>query len=171
MHPFTPMRIVVMGVSGCGKSTVAQALAQRLGLPFIEGDDLHPPANVAAMSAGTPLTDEDRRGWLQTVAAALAQAEATGAVVACSALRRSYRDLLRASAPGLRLVHLTGPQSVLAQRLLHRAGHYMPASLLQSQVDTLEPPDADEGALTQHIGQAPERIVEALCQQLETTPA
>jgi gluconokinase len=164
-------RIVVMGVSGCGKSTVAQALALRLGLPFIEGDDLHPPNNVAAMRAGTPLTDENRRGWLQAVAAALAQAENTGAVLTCSALKRSYRNQLRASAPGLQLVHLTGPQSLLAERLQSRAGHYMPASLLQSQLDTLEPPAADEGALTHSIAQSAQRIVDALCQQLEGTPA
>jgi len=166
MAAHLPRRIVVMGVSGCGKSTVAQALAHRLRLPFIEGDELHPPDNVAAMSAGTPLTDEDRRGWLQAVAATLAQAEATGAVVTCSALKRSYRDQLRASAPGLRFVHLTGPQSLLVKRLGSRADHYMPAALLQSQLDTLEPPAADEGALTQDIEQSPERIVSALCRQL-----
>ena len=166
-----PVRIVVMGVSGCGKSTVARALAQRLALPFVEADELHPPHNVAVMAAGTPLTDEDRRGWLHAVAVALAQAEATGVVVACSALKRSYRDLLRTSAPGLRIVHLTGPPILLAERLRSRAGHYMPVSLLQSQLDTLEPPAADESALTQDIGQTPERIVETLCQQLENIPA
>ena len=166
-----PVRIVVMGVSGCGKSTVARALAERLALPFVEADELHPPRNVAVMAAGTPLTDDDRRGWLHAVAEALAQAEVTGVVVACSALKRRYRDLLRASAPGLRLVHLTGPQSLLAERLRSRTGHYMPVSLLQSQIDTLEPPAADEGALTQDIGQAPERVVDALCQQLENIPA
>ena len=166
-----PRRIVVMGVSGCGKSTVAQALAARLGLPFVEGDGLHPPANVAAMAAGSPLNDEDRRGWLQAVARVLAQAETTGVVVTCSALKRSYRDQLRASAPALRLVHLTGPQSLLAERLQSRAGHYMPASLLQSQIDTLELPGADERALTQSITLPPQRIVDALCQQLEDIAA
>ena len=166
-----PRRIVVMGVSGCGKSTVAQALAARLRLPFVEGDGLHPPANVAAMAAGSPLTDEDRHGWLQAVARVLVQAESTGVVVTCSALKRSYRDQLRASAPALQFVHLTGPQSLLAQRLQNRTGHYMPASLLQSQIDTLEPPAADEGALVQSIMQTPDRIVETLCQQLEDIPA
>ena len=160
-----------MGVSGCGKSTVAQALAQRLTLPFVEGDALHPPQNVAAMRAGTALTDEDRGGWLRAVAAALADAESTGAVVTCSALKRSYRDQLRASAPGLRFVHLVGPQKLLAERLQSRAGHYMPASLLQSQIDTLELPGADERALTQSITLPPQRIVDALCQQLEDIAA
>lgn len=166
-----PRRIVVMGVSGCGKSTVARALAERLALPFVEADVLHPPRNVAVMASGTPLTDDDRRGWLQAVAEALSQAKPTGVVVACSALKRSYRDLLRASAPELLFVHLTGPQSLLADRLRSRAGHYMPVSLLQSQIDTLEPPAADESALTQDIRQAPERIVETLCLQMENIVA
>ena len=166
-----PRRIVVMGVSGCGKSTVARALAQRLALPFVEADELHPPRNVALMSTGTPLTDDDRQGWLRAVAKALADAEVTGVVVACSALKRHYRDLLRASAPGLLFVHLTGPQSLLADRLRSRAGHYMPVSLLQSQIDTLEPPAADESALTQDIAQPPETIVDTLCQQLDNIAA
>ena len=166
-----PRRIVVMGVSGCGKSTVARALAERLALPFVEADALHPPRNVAVMASGTPLTDDDRRGWLQAVAQALSEAEPTGVVVACSALKRSYRDLLRARAPGLLFVHLAGPQSLLADRLRSRAGHYMPVSLLQSQIDTLEPPAADENALTQDICQAPECIVETLCLQMENIVA
>ena len=143
--------IVLMGVSGCGKSTVAAALARRLALPFIEGDSLHPPRNVALMAAGTPLTDDDRRDWLSALATALAQAETTGAVLSCSALRRSYRDRLRCGAPALRLVHLSGDEALLNQRLQARSGHYMPASLLRSQLDTLEPPSADEGALTLDI--------------------
>ena len=166
-----PRRIVVMGVSGCGKSTVARALAQRLALPFVEADELHPPRNVALMATGTPLTDDDRQGWLRAVAKALADAEVTGVVVACSALKRHYRDLLRASAPGLLFVHLKGPQSLLAERLRSRSGHYMPVSLLQSQIDTLEPPAADESALTQDIAQPPETIVDTLCQQLDNIAA
>ncbi len=163
--------IVVMGVSGSGKSTVARALAQRLGLAFIEGDELHPPHNVAMMAAGTPLTDAERAGWLQTIAARLAAAQGQGAVVACSALKRSYRNLLSASAPGLHFVHLSGAPSVLAQRLAARSGHYMPPSLLQSQLDTLEPPGVDEHALVLNIETPPLQIVEAVCRQLEIAAA
>jgi len=160
-----PSRIVVMGVSGCGKSTLAQALAVRLQLPFVEGDELHPPRNVALMASGTPLTDEDRREWLQAVASRLAQSESSGAVVACSALKRSYRQLLRDRAPGLRLVHLAGSEGVLTQRLHARAGHYMPASLLQSQLDTLEPPSADEHAIVLNIEMPPDQLVDSVCRQ------
>lgn len=171
MSEHVPRRIVVMGVSGCGKSTVARVLAERLSLPFFEADALHPPRNVAMMASGTPLADDDRQGWLQAVARALSKAEPTGVVVACSALKRSYRDLLRASAPGLLFVHLTGPQTLLVERLRSRAGHYMPISLLQSQIDTLEPPATDESALTQEISQAPEHIVERLCLRLQNIAA
>jgi beta-N-acetylhexosaminidase len=147
-------RIVVMGVSGCGKSTLAALLAERLAVPFIEGDRLHPPANVAKMAAGVPLTDEDRAGWLDAVAGELAAAGAGGAVLACSALKRDYRDRLRRTVPDLRWIHLQGPREVLAQRLAGRRGHYMPPTLLDSQLQTLQPPGADEGAVTLDI-QAP----------------
>lgn len=171
--PAVPATIVVMGVSGCGKSTVGRALAAALGLPFVEGDELHPPRNVALMAAGTPLTDEDRIDWLQAVAAALAAAAGAGggAVVACSALKRHYRDLLRSGAPTLRLVHLTGEPALLAERLRRRSGHYMPASLLQSQLDILEPPQADEAAITLDVTAAPEQVVSALKRQLEPSTA
>lgn len=160
--------IVVMGVSGCGKSTVGRALAQSLGLPFVEGDDLHPPRNVALMAAGTPLTDDDRRDWLNTLAEVLAGAAARGhgVVVSCSALKRAYRDRLRHGAPGTRFVYLHGPRELLATRLASRSGHYMPPSLLQSQLDTLEPPAADEGAVAADISLAPEAIVAAVQQRL-----
>ena len=137
-----PLRVVVMGVSGCGKSTVGQALAARLGLRYVEGDDLHPAHNVARMAAGMALTDDDRQGWLQSVGAELARGD--DVLVTCSALKRRYRDTLRASAPDLRLVFLQGAPELLAQRLQARRGHYMPASLLTSQLQTLEPPTPDE---------------------------
>jgi gluconokinase len=138
------LRLVVMGVSGCGKSTVGQALALRWALPFVEGDGLHPPANVARMAAGMALTDADRAGWLAAVGRALAAAEGSGVVVSCSALKRAYRDQLRAAAPGLRFLHLHGDRELIASRLQRRRGHYMPPSLLASQFETLEPPDAGE---------------------------
>jgi carbohydrate kinase (thermoresistant glucokinase family) len=160
------MRVVVMGVSGSGKSTLAQRLAERLALPFVEGDELHPEANVAKMAAGTPLTDEDRQGWLEAIAARLATAPAGGLVVTCSALKRRYRDLLRGSAPDLRLVHLHGAAPLIEQRLLSRAGHYMPPSLLQSQLDTLEPPAADEHAIVLPITGTPEAMVDSAVREL-----
>lgn len=161
-----PLHIVVMGVSGCGKSTVGAALAQALGLRFVEGDSLHPPRNVALMAAGTPLTDEDRREWLAAVAQILADAKDDGVVVSCSALKRSYRDLLRASAPDLKLVHLRGEPALLTQRLNERKGHYMPPSLLQSQLDTLEPPTADETVFTADVAQPPPQLVAQLLHRL-----
>jgi gluconokinase len=164
-----PLRIVVMGVSGCGKSTVGRLLAQSLGLPFVEGDELHPPANVERMAAGIALTDDDRRGWLDAVAQRLddPQARHSGAVVACSALRRIYRDRLRQAAPHLRLVWLHGPEVLLAQRLASRSGHYMPPSLLPSQLATLEPPGADEQALVASISAPPQALVRQLVTQLQ----
>jgi gluconokinase len=163
-----PLRIVVMGVSGCGKSTVGRRLAQGLGLRFVEGDELHPPRNVALMAAGTPLTDADRHDWLETIATALAQAAAQGQglVVSCSALKRRYRDQLRRAAPDTVFVHLHGPTALLASRLQSRAGHYMPPTLLQSQLDTLEPPGVDEAVLVHDITPPPEAIVAALLPQM-----
>ena len=153
--------IVVMGVSGSGKSTVGLALAQALSLPYVEGDELHPAQNVALMAAGTALTDTDRHGWLAAVGRRLSDdgARSRGVVVSCSALKRSYRDQLRAAAPHVQFVYLHGPQALLAQRLEQRKGHYMSASLLQSQLDTLEPPAADERTLPFDISLGPERIV------------
>ena len=163
--------IVVMGVSGCGKSTVGRGLAQVLGLPFVEGDELHPPRNVALMAAGTPLTDADRGDWLQALSQVLADAatRGPGVVVSCSALKRSYRDLLRGGAPALRLVFLHGTRDLLDRRMQLRRGHYMPASLLDSQLQTLEPPGADENPVALDIGMPADALVAAARQQLEAT--
>jgi gluconokinase len=154
------LRIVVMGVSGCGKSTVGRLLSDDLGLDYIEGDDLHPPENVARMAAGVALTDADRQGWLQTLAQRLADAcaQGRGLVLSCSALKRSYRDILRTGAPDVRFVHLHGARALLTARMHDRPGHYMPPSLLDSQLATLELPDADENVLGFDIAQAPEDI-------------
>jgi gluconokinase len=163
--------VVVMGVSGSGKSTVGRALADELGVPFVEGDELHPPANVARMAAGTPLTDADRQGWLQTLADVLAGAARhdQGVVVTCSALKRRYRDTLRHGAPELRLVHLHGSPALLAERMAARSGHYMPPSLLQSQLDTLEPPGADERPIALDIAAGPQALVAQACRALTAT--
>lgn len=136
-------RVVVMGVAGCGKSTVGSALACLLGVPFVDADALHPPANVARMGAGVPLTDADRAPWLAAVGAEIA-GRADGVVVACSALRRRYRDTLRAAAPGTVFVHLTGTRDVLAARLSARLDPFMPPTLLDSQLATLEGLGPDE---------------------------
>ena len=160
-----------MGVCGCGKSTVAAGLAQALGIDFLEGDMLHPPANVARMAAGVPLRDEDRQGWLLAIAQRLSEAQARGVVVSCSALKRSYRDVLRRGAPGLRIIHLHGERAVLEQRLAARSGHYMPAALLQSQLDTLQAPRADEQAIELNINQDPAALVSLALQQLQGSKA
>ncbi|QHT58308.1 gluconokinase [Cellulomonas sp. H30R-01] len=146
-----------MGVSGSGKSTVGWLLARRLGVAFVDADGLHPPANVAKMGAGEPLTDDDRLPWLGAVAAELAAAP-DGAVVACSALRRRYRDVLRDGAPGVTFVHLDGSRDLLASRLAARLDHFMPASLLDSQLATLEPLDEDEDGVVLDVGEAPDRL-------------
>lgn len=163
-------RVVVMGVSGCGKSSVGNELAALLEVPFIEGDSLHSARNVALMAAGTPLTDADRRDWLLAVAERL-RAATEGVVVSCSALKRSYRDLLRHAAPELRLVFLHGPAELLHARLAARQGHYMPPSLLQSQLQTLEPPSADEAALGFAITEPVQAIAQAACAQLKAIAA
>lgn len=161
-----------MGVSGCGKSTVGRALAQRLSMHYVEGDELHPPGNVERMRAGIALTDADRHGWLQAVASQLANAttQSRGVIVSCSALKRAYRDILRAAAPDLQIVYLHGERSLLAQRMSERTGHYMPPSLLQSQLDTLEPPQADEHAIAIDIAWPLERQVADIVAQLESSP-
>lgn len=152
--------LVVMGVSGSGKSTVAVRLQERLGWPFAEGDDFHPPANVAKMSAGTPLHDEDRWPWLRALAGWIAEHDARGqsTVMTCSALRRVYRDVLRRGSRGVYFVHLVGEQTLLQERMGGREGHYMPLALLQSQLSTLEPLAPDEPGLVCDVSRAPEEI-------------
>lgn len=157
-----PRVIVVMGVSGTGKSTVGRALAETLDLPFVEGDDLHPPANVAKMADGIPLTDADRAPWLDRIAAQLDKP----VVVTCSALKRGYRDRLRAAAPDLVLVYLHGTPELLATRMAQRDGHFMPTSLLESQLATLEEPAADEDAIPVDVALRPDEIVELVTHRL-----
>jgi gluconokinase len=142
--------LVVMGVSGCGKSTIGALLGDRLGVPFFDGDDFHPLANKAKMAAGIPLDDDDRAPWLAEIGAALATpADGAGSrIIACSALKRSYRDLLRRGNDSVFFAHVDVPQAVLAERLANRTGHYMPPSLLDSQLATLEPLQDDEPGIT-----------------------
>jgi len=161
---------VVMGVSASGKSTVGRLLAQALGLGYLDGDDFHPPENVARMAAGQALTDDDRQGWLAALSARLAQAraEGEGVVLSCSALKRRYRDLLRQGAPRLQLVYLCGSQELLTARIAARTDHYMPPSLLDSQLAALEPPQPDEAALAFDIASTPPQIVDAILQHKES---
>ncbi len=159
--PGCPPLLTVMGVSGSGKTTVGVALAQRLLVPFEDADDLHPPANVAKMSAGIPLDDIDRLPWLHAVGEWQAAHTATGGVVGCSALKRSYRDILRAAAPHQLFVHLHGTPEVIAARVASRPGHFMPVSLVQSQFATLEPLQPDENGLVVDLDQPLGAIVDA----------
>jgi gluconokinase len=139
--------IVVMGVSGSGKTSIGEGLAARLGVPLLEGDQFHPKANIDKMSSGTPLTDEDRWPWLDAIARAIREADG-GVIVACSALKRAYRDRLRAGAGrGVVFIFLDGSRETIASRLASRKGHFMPPSLLDSQFATLEPPGAGEAGI------------------------
>ena len=153
---------VIMGVSGAGKTTIGAQLARELDIAFVEGDDLHPPENVNRMAAGIPLTDDDRRGWLLAIAVRLRDAKRAGVglVVSCSALKRSYRDLLRSVGDAdVRFVYLAGRRALLAERMAKRRGHFMPPSLLESQLSILEEPSPDEGALVCDIRDTPDTIV------------
>ncbi|OLT21937.1 gluconate kinase [Pseudonocardia sp. CNS-139] len=154
------LTLVVMGVAGVGKSSVAAALVARTGWAFAEGDDLHPEANRAKMAAGHPLDDADRWPWLRRIAAWVGEQEHAGrdAVLTCSALKRSYRDLLREGHPSVRFVHLVAPRPVVQARIDARRGHYMPPALLQSQIDTLEPLGADEPGRVVDTAGTPDEI-------------
>jgi gluconokinase len=155
-----PTALIVMGVSGCGKSTVGELLGQHLAWPFRDGDSFHSAANVAKMHTGIPLTDEDRWPWLAAIAAWIAELRGQGqhGIVACSALKRVYRDALRDGHDDVRFIFLEGNMELIAARLAKRKNHYMPPSLLASQFGTLEPPGTDENPITVSIDQEPEGI-------------
>ena len=168
-----PCALVVMGVSGSGKSTIADALAKRLDWRFEDGDKFHPASNVAKMSAGQPLTDEDRWPWLQAIADEIDRLCGKGqrAVVACSALKRAYRNVLVHGRDDVRIVFLDGTEALIAGRLAARRGHFMPPGLLASQFKTLEPPTADERPVTVSIDATVEAIVDDIIRQLRLDPA
>jgi gluconokinase len=169
----TACALVVMGVSGSGKSTIADQLAERLGWRFEDGDRFHPASNVAKMSAGQPLTDEDRWPWLQAIADEIDRVCRTGAhaVIACSALKRAYRDILVHGRDDVRIVYLKGTQALIADRLAVRKNHFMPSGLLDSQFKTLEPPAASENPVTVSIDGSVDAIVDDIVRQLGLNPA
>lgn len=169
----TRIHLVVMGVAGSGKSTVARAIQDRLGWTFADGDDFHPIANIAKMSSGTPLTDEDRWPWLDSIVDWTAREDEAGrdTIVTCSALRRSYRDRLQAAPGSTLFVHLHGAESVLAERVTVRPGHFMPPSLLPAQLATLEPLGVDEGGVVLDIDAPIHDLVEQAVSRLGLTPS
>jgi gluconokinase len=169
MHSGHTGLYVVMGVSGAGKSVIGRPFAEALALDFVEGDDYHPSENVRKMSSGIPLTDEDRAGWLQALAERIREAKdaGTGLVVTCSALKRSYRDVLRAGASPapLRFIYLHGTRAVIGERIAARRGHFMPLALLDSQFEALEEPTPDENAWACDVSKSSKEIVGALVER------
>ena len=167
-HRGRPPILVLMGVSGSGKTTIGEELAARLGWPFEEGDSLHPEANIAKMHAGIPLTDADRQPWLERVAAWIdgQRAAKQPGIITCSALKRSYREIVIGDRPEVRLVYLRGGRDLIAEHLAGRKGHFMPASLLQSQIDTLEGPDPDEDPLIVDVGPSAAQVADEIIRQL-----
>ncbi|MFG2880786.1 gluconokinase [Streptomyces sp. NPDC048297] len=163
----TPQVVVVMGVAGTGKTTIGPLLAARLGVPYAEGDDFHPKANIDKMSAGIPLDDTDRWPWLDAIGHWAHGRAGLGGVVSSSALKRSYRDRIRAVAPGVVFVHLTGDRKLIEDRMSHRRGHFMPTALLDSQFATLQPLQADEAGGAVDIAGEPEEITERAVNALD----
>jgi gluconokinase len=168
-----PRQLIVMGVAGAGKTTIATRLAERLGCEVADADDFHPPANIAKMSSGTPLTDADRWPWLEAIAAWLRAHDQAGrtAVVTCSALKRAYRRLLQAASPHGVFVHLTGSQELLAARIGGRHGHFMSPAMLASQLAILEPLGPDEPGITVDVAASPDELADRILRALELTPA
>lgn len=154
--------VVVMGVSGSGKTTVARGIAEATGYEFAEADEFHPPENIARMERGVPLTDEDRWPWLTALAQWMEARSAAGVstIITCSALKRTYRDVLRDGPPSVTFVHLDGPAEVIRERMAGREGHFMPTSLLQSQIDTLEPLDEDEAGVVLDLRRSPRELID-----------
>lgn len=164
-----PYRLIVMGVSGCGKSKVGSLLAARLGITHFEGDNDHPPANIQKMAAGSPLNDEDRHGWLLALQERLRLAKEHGdaLVLSCSALKRKYRDILRAGDKDVVFIHLDGDREIISARMQARADHFMPVALLDSQLRDLEPPQDDELAVRLDISTPPEELVEQVIEHFQ----
>jgi gluconokinase len=158
--------VVVLGVTGSGKSTVGLALAERMGVPFGDADDFHGAANVAKMASGVPLDDDDRGPWLRAIGVWLAEHADTGAVASCSALKRRYRDVLRDAAPGVRFVHLHGDRETVTRRVASRTGHFMPESLVDSQFAALEELQPDEGGMVVDFARPVDEIVDEVASEL-----
>jgi gluconokinase len=167
----TPQVVVVMGVAGTGKTTIGPLLAARLGVPYAEGDDFHPKANIDKMSAGIPLEDADRWPWLDAIGHWAQGRAGLGGVVSSSALKRSYRDRLRAVAPGIVFVHLTGDRKLIEDRMAHRQGHFMPTALLDSQFAALQPLGPDEAGVAVDVSGSPQEITERAVRALDALPA
>jgi gluconokinase len=159
--------VVVMGVSGSGKSTVGIALADRLGLPYKDADDFHPQATIDKMAAGHPLNDDDRAPWLKAIGAWLAEHDGAGAVASCSALKHRYRETLLAAAPQIHFLHLSGAADVISERMKHRPEHFMKASMLQSQIETLEPLTDDEPGIAIDVSRSVDEIVDEFVRYLD----
>ncbi|MFF7355477.1 MULTISPECIES: gluconokinase [Streptomyces] len=166
----TPQVVVVMGVAGTGKTTIGPLLAARLGVPYAEGDDFHPQANIDKMSAGIPLDDSDRWPWLDAIGHWAHARAGLGGVVSSSALKRSYRDRLRAAAPGVVFVHLTGDRELIEGRMKQRQGHFMPTALLDSQFATLQPLEPDEAGVAVDVDGSPQEITERSVRALDALP-